>query len=58
MNWVRWFGHRPTDPLHLDRVAWMNSIGWSWDVRDEMGHRACRIDELELIGGPPPEGAF
>lgn len=56
MDWVKWFGREPTDAW--DRVALMESAGWSWDVKDDMGHRACRLKEFELIEGPPPEGAF
>ncbi len=56
MDWLKWFGREPTDVW--DRVALMESAGWSWDVKDDMGHRACRLDELELIEGPPPEGPF
>ena len=56
MDWVKWFGREPIDVW--DRVTLMESVGWSWDVRDDMGHRACRLEEVELIEGPPPEGAF
>ena len=44
------------DPLSI--MAAMRADGWAWDLRDNIGSRAIRVDDLEKIEGPPPEGAF
>ena len=52
----RWFGRTG---LTLEQmIEPCAALGLRLDVRDHAVYGAVPLDELELIEGPPPEGAF
>lgn len=63
-DWIdpaAWFGLAGVKPSQVDSEELMRlcaDLGWNYDIRDDIGYRYCTIDELELIEGPPPKGAF
>lgn len=61
INPAKWFGMEGVKVQQIDTVELMElcgGLGWNYDINDNIGYRYCTIDELELIEGPPPEGAF
>ncbi len=52
----RWFG--TTGLKYAELIAPCAELGWRVDLRDHSAYGAVPIDELELVEGPPPEGAF
>jgi len=57
----RWFGRPEACAVDIDPEEFMiacREIGWSYSPRDGNAGRLCRVDELELTEGPPPEGVF